>query len=72
MISDNYIDDDDSNDVADDDNADAGDDTHMPTQGLPPFAMTGSLATTKKIGGFPSYSLFQIISILSTGKSSNF
>ena len=27
--------------------ADAGDETDMPTQGLPPLAMTGSIAVTK-------------------------
>ena len=29
--------------------ADAGDETDMPTQGLPPLAMTGSVAVTKKL-----------------------
>ena len=38
----------DADDDADDDaGADASNDTYMPTQGLPPLAMTGSVAITK-------------------------
>ena len=36
-----------SDDVDADADADAGDETDMPTQGLPPLAMTGSVAVTK-------------------------
>ena len=36
-----------SDDAYADADADAGDETDMPTQGLPPLAMTGSIAVTK-------------------------
>ena len=46
FYSDDHIDDDDNEGVADD--ASAGTETYMPTQGLPPLAMTGSIATNKQ------------------------
>ena len=52
-----YVDDDENEDDAVDADADSSDDTHMPTQGLPPFAMTGSVAKTKNKACKPCFKL---------------
>ena len=54
-LNDDYIDDDDNEGFTD-----AGIETYMPTQGLPPLAMTGSIAATKQNCGLPFFYSFYV------------
>ena len=58
FYSDDFIDGDDKEGVSFD--AGAGIETYMPTQGLPPLAMTGSIAATKQNCGLPFFYSFYV------------
>ena len=58
FYSDDHIDDGDNEGVAD--GTGAGTETYMPTQGLPPLAMTGSIAATKQNCRLPFFYSFYV------------